>query len=54
MVLTYDLRTPPVLQKEAFLAKYGLNLWSAFFAPPQKTKVDQKLGPVDGLNLWSA
>ena len=26
MVLTYDLPTPSILQKEAFLAKYGFNI----------------------------
>ena len=48
MVQTHDLPTPPILQKETFLAKKRGVYDLPFLA--QKTKVDHKLGPLDGLN----
>ena len=42
-----DLPTPPILQKEAFLAENGGRLRSTFFCP-QKKEVDLKMAPLDG------
>ena len=50
MVSLYDLPTPPILQKEAFLAEKKA-VYDLPFLAPQKTKVDHRLGPLDGLTL---
>ena len=44
MVETYDLPTPPILQKEAFLAQKK-GVYDLPFLAPRKTNVDHRIWP---------
>ena len=48
MVLTHDLPTPPILQKEAFLAQ-KMQVYDLPFLPPNKPGRSYTW-PLDGLN----